>query len=117
MLKKIFVLASVLASTSSFASFYEVCNFVTTVESVQRLAKVNGTVNESAPLVAVFKIVSSEEVAGHTDCSGHEGETRVLSLENERLEVGQTVKLRYSYIDGLGPDGTVSSSTSYSIIE
>jgi hypothetical protein len=115
MFSKALALATVLVSSSSFASFYEVCTFETTVESVTRVAKIGDTVNEDAAIVAVIKINAAKSEGGHTDCSGHIGGTRVLELNGVNVEVGQNIKFLYTYMDGMTPEG-VASSTTYEII-
>ncbi len=118
MLRKMILISSVLFSTASFASFYEICEFTGTIENVSNVYKLDDTVG-TAPLAILFKVSEANLIGGHTDCQGHVG--RVFILDNSKHmtlpQVGAQLKVRYNHMNSLSPDGINQRTTFETLAE
>ena len=115
-MKNIMLIALMVFTTQAFGSFVDECNFDVEVTNVSEFAKLNGSVNETRPLVGSFLVLSAEDLGGHTDCQGYVGTTRTLDLNGKRVNEGDLLKLHYLTFNSLTPEG-VKSNTSYQIVK
>ena len=115
-MKNIMLVALMVFTGQAFGSFYDECKFDVEVTQVTEFALLNGSVDETRPLVGSFKVLSAEDLGGHTDCQGYVDLIQTLGLNGKRVNIGDLLTLRYTTFNSLTPTG-VKSSTEYQIIK
>lgn len=103
-MKSLLAITALLLASTSYASFFEECELQAVVGKTSKIAQLNGSV-DSYETVTSFEIIGAVALSGHTDCSNHIGETKVLKTTGQTLKADDNLILLYSHMNDDTPEG------------